>query len=350
VIYCLVPRDLAAKLYEPLRRHFRDDPTVVVVADHRAEERRSAADRRLVEPSASRVPPSGDRRLISSAAERRIGDRRAATVALEAPPLPRKLRAYQDRLVFVEQLEPSTVHAEDLDTARLVGRIQAGENELFAVLYMRYFERVYGYLRVALKDHAEAEDATQEVFMKVLRALPRYRHRAEGFRRWLFVIVRNHAVSELRRSARAEVTDTDAIIDGRARARPGGTSRASVRMSTRNCEGDRSTPRDGLEAQMLDWMSDRDLQMFIDRLPLAQRQVLFLRYRVGLSTSEVAAVLGQSAESVRKQHSRALQFLRDRLTAMGRDPGRRGRRVPARVILRQAGVVRMRRYSLISPG
>lgn len=58
VVYVLVPYDLAATLHEPLRRHFRKDPSVEVVVERRRAERRGGRDRRLKEGK----PPGGKER------------------------------------------------------------------------------------------------------------------------------------------------------------------------------------------------------------------------------------------------------------------------------------------------
>src|SRR4029077_11161841 len=97
--------------------------------------------------------------------------------------------------------------AEELDTVRIVARIQAGDSELFGALYTRYFDRVYGYLRVALNDPHEAEDGAQQGFVKVFQALPGYEQRSHTFSAWLFTIVRNHLRDELRRRGRLKVLD-----------------------------------------------------------------------------------------------------------------------------------------------
>jgi RNA polymerase sigma-70 factor (ECF subfamily) len=324
-VYCVIPRDLAAKLYEPLRRHFRDDPRVEVIVEDRRRERRRPRDRRADPSTQAGTAAPRDLRRIQNVLGRRFGDRRASFVEVDAPPLPRRARDYADRLVFLELVEPSAQDAEDLDTARVIGRIQAGERDEFPVLYLRYFNRVHAYLRLLLADEHEAEDATQQVFMRVLQALPRYQARAEPFRGWLFVIARNCALTELSKRSRIESRDIE-----------GSPAREAVAPAVESLGA-------------LDWIADRDLHLFIERLPLAQRQVLFLRYAVGLTTSEVARVLSQSPEAVRQQHSRALRFLRARLTALGREPTR-GDRIGARALMRRARVVRVRRYSLLSAG
>lgn len=213
---------------------------------------------------------------------------------------------------------------EDAEAASLVAGIQEGRGDLFADLYRLYFDRVYTYMRMMLRDSHEAEDATQQVFLDVLKGLSRYESRKRPFRAWLFIVARNHAIKRLRRSRREEPRPTEEIGE------PNGTD-------------------EEFERNALGWITDKDMLVFIDRLPLAQRQVLTLRYMLGFSTAEISEVLERSPEAVRMQQSRALAFLRKRLTAVGRAPRRSGR-APALTLLRQARVVRLRRFGLSSPG
>ncbi|HEX2015116.1 MAG TPA: RNA polymerase sigma factor [Solirubrobacteraceae bacterium] len=321
VVYCLIPRDLAPKLHEPLRRHFRDVASVDVVVEQRDSERRSAGERR----SQAGVPPAHERRRILSATGRRVDERRAVSVAVHAPELPRRVRPFAERLRFFERLEPAAPDLEEHDTARLIARIQAGDRDGFGLIYMRYFDRVYGYLRIAMRDPDEAENLAQQVFLKILEALPSYEHQpGRPFRGWLFTIVRNLAISQLRQQSRVEVTDPSTIGQLRERNNHQGASLSS-----------------------LEWVSDRDLLMFIERLPLIQRQVLVLRYMLDLSSSEVAVVLDRSPNEIRIHQHRAQRFLRDRLIAIGRTPGRGGL-VPWRGRERQALVLRSRRFMLVA--
>jgi RNA polymerase sigma-70 factor (ECF subfamily) len=214
--------------------------------------------------------------------------------------------------------------AEDADSARLVVRIQSGDRDAFALLYMRYFDRVYGYLRFVLRDADEAEDATQQVFVNAMQALPGYQHERAPFRAWLFVIVRNYALSQLRKRGHLELLEPSEI-GRRVAADPGADA------------GEDELPA-------LSWISDRELLLFIERLPLAQQQVLFLRYMLDLSHAQTAAVLDRTVEDVRNLQSRALRFLRARLAAVGREPERartRMVRCPPK-----APVLRGRRFAL----
>jgi RNA polymerase sigma-70 factor (ECF subfamily) len=317
-IYCVVPWALADELHEELRAHFRDDPNVEVVVERRRRERRTNEQRRSDEADAL-----NDRRLIRNAEGRRVGDRRAALASIEPPTLPVSVHPYLEQIVFVERLEPSDQHYEDLDTARLVTRHQAGDREVFSELYMRYFDRVYSYLRLALDDEHAAEDTTQQVFLKVMEGLPRYERRRQPFRAWLFTIVRNHAIRYLEKRGRMEVVDP-------------------VELTERGVDRSEPEPAEALGA--LGWITDREILMLIERLPVAQRQVLMLRYMMDLTTTDIAAVLGRSNEDVRALQSRALRFLQKRLTALGRAPHRREPTI--QMTRRRAGapVLRARRY------
>jgi RNA polymerase sigma-70 factor (ECF subfamily) len=225
---------------------------------------------------------------------------------------------------FYEAVELSEEQAEDLDTARLVMRLQAGHEDGFAPLYSRYFDRVYGYLRVLLKDSHEAEDATQQVFMKMIEALPSYERRDQPFRSWLFVLARNLAISHLRKSSRSDIVDP-LELDRR-----------------RDGQGVEDAP----SLTALQWVTDRDLIVLIERLPLSQRQVLALRYMMDLSGRQIAEILDKNENEVRMLQHRAQRFLRDRLTSLGREPKRDGGRIRWRGRVRQAIVLRERRFAL----
>jgi hypothetical protein len=136
-LYCIVPGDLAGKLYEPLRAHFLTDPRVEVVVERRADDRRSRPTRREADGAAHRGARA-ERRRIKSLSGRRVADRRAlaAPAGASPPPLPKKARRHADRLVFLERLEPSTEARRDAESKRLVTRYQAGDEAVFGELYL----------------------------------------------------------------------------------------------------------------------------------------------------------------------------------------------------------------------
>lgn len=323
VTYCMVPAELADKLHDLLRRHFRDEPGIEVIVERRVVERRRTGERR----AADGAPPATGERRIAIDTGRRVAERRAELVPVEAPPaLPRGARRYARRVAFVTRVEPAGRAAEDADTARVVARFQAGDREAFSTLYTRYYDRVYGYLRAALKDFHEAEDATQDVFVKLLRALPEYEPGGRPFRHWLFAVVRNHALDEIRKLGRVEPVPAEEMerLKGSAEPEP-------------EPEQDHLT--------VLDWLTDQDVRVFVERLPEVQRRILVLRFMLGLKTGEVAQVLERSPDTVRKQQSTALRTLNQRLRAIGH-PRVRERRMESLVRVKPARVMSHRRFAL----
>jgi hypothetical protein len=160
LIYVIVPSELADELHEPLREHFAGSRGVEVLVDRRGE-------------------PGGP---VYLGVERRSA--RQLRRRLELPALP---AGHAERLSYLELSEPADLTAADEQGLRLVTRFQSGEVAAFDHLYARYFASVYSYLSGALGDPHEAEDLSQETWVRVQRALARFEIRpGVPFRRWLF--------------------------------------------------------------------------------------------------------------------------------------------------------------------
>ncbi len=90
------------------------------------------------------------------------------------------------------------------DIAGLIGRVSLADRSAFASLYALTSAKLFGVLLRILKDRAEAEDALQEVFVRVWQKAGGYSpDRASGMT-WLITIARNHAIDRLRK--RREIT------------------------------------------------------------------------------------------------------------------------------------------------
>ena len=171
---------------------------------------------------------------------------------------------------------------------RLVEAAQA-DPARFEALYRKYLAQVYSYAFYELRDHHEAEDATERTFLNALANLGRFEERArpadgEGastFRVWLFQIARN-AVAERRRQRRR---------------RPQAPLEAAVTVAAPgDLEADAALHGDAVEA----WRA-------IGRLPGDRRRALILRFVDEMSTAEIAGVLGRSEGAVRVLIHRALR-------------------------------------------
>jgi len=101
---------------------------------------------------------------------------------------------------------------ESLDTAReqntdvrideLVSSVQSGQTEAFSLLYEEYLGRVYRYVYARIGKMEQAEDITQEVFVRAFKSISTYRCRGRPFLAWLVRIAHNLVVDYYRRANR----------------------------------------------------------------------------------------------------------------------------------------------------
>ncbi|MCV0404115.1 MAG: sigma-70 family RNA polymerase sigma factor [Chloroflexi bacterium] len=161
----------------------------------------------------------------------------------------------------------------------------AGEVEAVGRLYDALVDPIYRYVAVRVRHREDAEDLTQLVFERIVTALPRYRVTGRPFAAWAYRIARN------------------AVIDHQRRRRP-----TEPLGSIAEPSGD--TP---LEDQSLRGEEIRELRDAIRLLTPDQQEAIALRYAVGLSAEEAAAVMGRRAGTIRGLTFRAIESLRRHL-------------------------------------
>lgn len=317
--YCRIPEGIGARARRALER-YAEETGVALIAERRDADRRACEERR-VRQRLGRFRMV-DRRAIRNGGGRRVAERRAATVQVTPPqPLPRRLRGLADDIRFFAPLEISRQHVEDVATARLLVRIQGGESELFEALYAQWFDRVYTFARAALDRSMLAELATQEVFAEVYEALPRHEVDSGRFRAWIAGIMARR-------------------VQGHLIALHGPEAVAAAEIARAGAEVSHEVPS---------WLKDGDIQVLVSRLPAPQRDVLMLRYLIGLSQIEVAEVVERSADAVFDLHSSALAVLAERQRAIGEPSAASSVRFAMARRRRSARVLQSRRLALV-PG
>lgn len=88
---------------------------------------------------------------------------------------------------------------EDLEDQELLEGLREGSEAHFQVLYDRYFRRIYSFVYARLRNHADAEEVTQETFAAVFKSLSRYRGQSTLLS-WIYGIAKNTANNSLRRA------------------------------------------------------------------------------------------------------------------------------------------------------
>ena len=97
----------------------------------------------------------------------------------------------------------------------LVPRCRAGDEAAWRELVAHYTRRVFGVAYRFVGKVDDAEDLTQEIFVKVYQSLDRYREGEGHFTTWLMTLARNHAIDDYRkrRQERARRTDDPAVLE-----------------------------------------------------------------------------------------------------------------------------------------
>lgn len=157
----------------------------------------------------------------------------------------------------------------------------------FDILYHRYVTRVYRYARAHTAGDEDAADLTQQIFLRALDALPRYRAGPAPFGGWLFRIARN------------------AIVDGRRRRLPLQIALDALPEALHPHAGHEP------EATALRAESLARLRELVAALDAEKRELLALRFAARLSSPEIAAVVGKSPAAVQKQLTRILHALKE---------------------------------------
>ena len=160
--------------------------------------------------------------------------------------------------------------------ARLVDRAKDGDKDAFGQIFRLHRDAILRFARFRLG--AEADDVVSEVFTRAWITLHRYEYTGLPFVAWLYGIARHVVADEL------------------------------VRRS-------RTLPQADLPEAFSRWAGDDRLDLFaaIEQLPTEQRQVIEMKYFMGMRNPEVADVLNTTVNAVNGRQWRALAALRDRL-------------------------------------
>ena len=164
--------------------------------------------------------------------------------------------------------------------------LQHGGAEIEAICRAEW-RPVYDLIYRTVQNRAEAQDLTQEVFLRAVRSFNRYEDRGDGLHALLVTVALN-LLRDRWRQRRPAAANVDSLPF----------------LATRE---------PGPEQIALDDLDDAALQAALGRLPDEQRRVIQLRVIDGRSSQEVAELLGRNAASIRQIQRRALLELRESL-------------------------------------
>ncbi len=171
------------------------------------------------------------------------------------------------------------------DDEQIINKVKNGDAEAFGVLYEQYADTIFRYIYSHLENRLDAEDLTEEIFIRAWRALPKYDERGLPFTAFLFRIARNSLIDFYRQKKPLQSIEDIELQSSHA----------------------------GPEETVELIFENQDLRDTIAKLREDYRNVLIFRFLSELSPEETAQVMQRSVGAVRVLQHRALSMLRDLL-------------------------------------
>lgn len=177
---------------------------------------------------------------------------------------------------------PVSVH----ELTPLMAQVSAGDEQAFARLYDATSRNVFGIVLHVLRDHAQAEEVTQEIYVEAWRLAPRYDTKQGSVPAWLNTIAHRRAVDRVRSSERRTQREQRHFEEGNERVAPD-----PVEQVVANDEG-------------------RRVRAAMEKLSEGQRTAVQLAYFEGKTQREVAEFLQVPLGTVKTRIRDAMQRLR----------------------------------------
>ena len=165
----------------------------------------------------------------------------------------------------------------DSDVIKLY--LNTRETAYFSLLYSRYAGKVYSKCISMLKDENLAQDATQDIFVKVYTNLAKFSEKSK-FSTWLYSITYNYCIDFLRRKKKEKNLFT----------------------------GEMDTPPDiveEVEDKELLQIELKKLKVVLGKIPVGDKAILMMKYQEEMSIKEIAAALEKTESAIKMKIKRA---------------------------------------------
>jgi RNA polymerase sigma factor (sigma-70 family) len=181
------------------------------------------------------------------------------------------------------------------DISQLIEKALAGEQKAYSDIVDRFREQIFHFILRMVKDRAQAEDLTQETFIKAFRALASFNSNY-AFSTWLYKIAANNCIDFFRKKKLATTS-----LDTPIKAKDGDLHR------------DFADHELGPESELISKEQTNQIQLAVDALPPKYKEAILLRHSQDKSYEEIADELGIPLGTVKVRIFRAREMLKSYL-------------------------------------
>lgn len=186
--------------------------------------------------------------------------------------------------------------APALDINHLVRKAQKGDSASFAGLYEHFYDKIFRYVLFKSGSVADAEDITEEVFLRMLKSVRSFEWKGYPFSSWLFRIAHNLIVDHFRRKSRQKTSPLESVS-------------GTIGATTHDVDSYLDTE-----------LSMAQVSEAMTGLTDLQREVLSLRFSGGLSVRETAEAVGKNENAVKALQHAGVKKLRTLLKPSQGEP------------------------------
>jgi len=195
------------------------------------------------------------------------------------------------------------VALKDQCDENLMALYQEGDMTAFQILLSRHQKPIYNYLYRFLKNSEAAEEAFQEVFLRLVRSRRDYKPSAK-FTTWIYTLARHYCIDQLRKKKFHEHSSYEAEKD---KFRNG----SQVQSFSEEAKAHEFSSANQLKER---------LDSLLEELNPEQKEVFLMREVHGLPFEEISQVTNVSINTVKSRMRYALQFLQKRFKEIGVTP------------------------------
>jgi RNA polymerase sigma factor (sigma-70 family) len=178
-------------------------------------------------------------------------------------------------------LNQQAAYQEQLTDAEVIRAYLATQDaKFFSQLYRRYANKVYGKCISILKNDAEARDAMQDIFVKIMLNLGNFGEKSQ-FSTWVYSITYNYCIDAIRKKKKEKT------------------------MFSEDIERAPDVAEDEVPDQFLMEMDVKNLKIVLEALPDSDRLILIMKYHDDMSIRDIADTLGKTESAVKMKIKRA---------------------------------------------